>query len=155
MNKTIAYCALICLSAVLIVVAFVRPEFISDRNGFLANFVNHELLNVLGVILAITLASAAQIHLTLNGIEERVSDENTFNRTRTGIRQSVYWLIGLFLFALLVVIAKPVAATSDFLKALFNGTSVVVLVWNVLVLVSLTQAVFGIKPMIDEDDHDQ
>ena len=45
----------------------VKPEFLAN-NVFLVEFVNQELLALLAVILAITFASVANIHLALNRI---------------------------------------------------------------------------------------
>ncbi|WP_027171543.1 hypothetical protein [Methylobacterium sp. 10] len=135
MTNTISYCILLCLSAIVVVLAAAAPNVIGDKNTFFAAFVNHELLNVLGVIVAITVASAAQLHLTLNGIEERMGQSNSFISTRAGIRSSVYGLIWLFLLALLVVILKPVIALENWSQTLANGAAVVIIVWNVLVLI--------------------
>lgn len=152
MTKNIGYCTLICLATLVAILAVAAPTLISDDNEFLKSFVNHELLNVLGVIVAITLASAAQLHLTLNGIEERLGIPNSFIKTRSGVQSSVYWLIGLFLVALAIVIVKPLVASSQWAQTLANGASVIVVVWNLLVLVSLTQAVFAVPAVTDDED---
>lgn len=152
MTKTISYCILLCLSAVAAVMAAAAPDVISDKNAFLSGFVNHELLNILGVIVAITLASAAQLHLTLNSIEERIGQDNSFVSTRAGIRSSVYGLICLFLIALLIVMFKPMLASENWSQTLFNGASIIIVVWNVLVLISLTEAVFGVPPFFDDEN---
>ena len=46
-----------------------RPERVSDQNAFFKEFINHEYINVLGVILAITPTSLTQIHFSLNSFE--------------------------------------------------------------------------------------
>jgi hypothetical protein len=128
------------------------PAVLSDDNAFLKNFINHEMLNILGVIVAITLASAAQLHLTLNGIEERLGIPNCFLKTRAGVQSSVYWLIGLFLIALLLMVIKPLVALSHWSQTIANGAAIIIVVWNALILVSLTQAVFAVSAVTDEDD---
>jgi hypothetical protein len=70
-NKTVGNVTLIVYVAVAICVASTQPHWVDDSNPFLKNFVNHELLNLLGVILAITLASVVNIHFEFNKIEER------------------------------------------------------------------------------------
>lgn len=74
---------------------------------------NHELLAVLGVILAITLASAAQLHLTFNQIEESYQDKGGLSRSRRRVHSAAYWLIGLFLVAVLLVVVKPLLGSAD------------------------------------------
>jgi Flp pilus assembly protein TadB len=152
MTKSISYCILICLGAVVVALAASAPDIIADKNAFFSAFVNHELLNILGVIVAITLASAAQLHLTLNSVEERLGQSNSFVSTRAGIRSSVYGLIVLFLIALVLVIVKPIIALENWSQTLVNGAAVVIIVWNVLVLISLTEAVFGIAPVVEDDE---
>src|SRR5690606_5909899 len=107
MSRSIAYCVLIVSAALVVVLAAAAPSVLSDeKNSFLKDFVNHEFLNVLGVILAITLASAGQIHLALNRIEER-QQKIFLIKTRAGVRSAAYWLIGLFLLAVVLVVVKP------------------------------------------------
>lgn len=148
MSRTVGYCALMVTATIVVVLAIGAPTVLGDtNNSFLKGFVNHELLAVLGVILAITLASAGQIHLTLNSIEERLGLPGaTFHRTRAGVRSSAYWLIGLFLMAVLLVVLKPLLARHDWSETLFNGAALVVLLWTALILISLTELIFAIKP---------
>lgn len=146
MNRTIAYCTLIASCAALVAVSVARPEFLSDQNAFLKEFVNHELLNVLGVILAITLASTANIHLTFNRIEERHNAPGGLSQSRSNLKKATNWLIGLFLAGIILVILKPINAETPTEEALFNSSAMLILLWHVLVLVSLTQLVFRIEP---------
>jgi hypothetical protein len=54
-----------------VICAVAQPSLLADSNGFLLNFVNQELLAILGIIMTITLASAASLHLEFNKIEEK------------------------------------------------------------------------------------
>ncbi|WSH28018.1 hypothetical protein U8P75_04435 [Rhizobium beringeri] len=71
MGRAVAYGILLAFTAMTIAVAAARPDWISDQNTFLKGFIGQDILNLLGVILAITLASVANIHLQFNHIEER------------------------------------------------------------------------------------
>ena len=150
MTKSIAYCALIVSSGVVIIIAVYSPTMLSDNNSFLRDFVNHEFLNVLGVILAITLASAAQLHLTFNRIEERYKQRG-LTKTRARLHQAAYWLIGLFLIAVVFVITKPIIAHTYALQSLFNGGAAIILLWNALILIGITQATFAIKADTEDE----
>ncbi|MEO3387887.1 hypothetical protein [Mesorhizobium sp. CAU 1741] len=146
MNRTIGYCLLMMFATAAFIVALVRPAWISDQNTFLADFVNHEFLNILGVILAITLASTANIHLAFNRIEERYQTPGGLTKSRQNLTKSTYWLIGLFIAAVALVVAKPVVCQGETAQGLFNAAALLILLWHVLVLVSLTQLVFRIEP---------
>ncbi|MGH1417550.1 MAG: hypothetical protein ACRBCJ_01695 [Hyphomicrobiaceae bacterium] len=151
MNKGLAYGILCAFIAASIALIAARPEWVDDSNRFFREFVNHEFINVLGVILAITLASAAQIHLAFNRIEERYKVRNALEKTRGELRNNAYWLIGLFLFGVVIVVTKPVVCSGPTGQAFFNLTALLVLVWHVLILVSLTQLVFSIESEFPDD----
>ena len=141
------------LAAVAIVLASMvtcRPAWMSDDNQFLREFVNHEYLNVLGVIFAISLASLAQAHLSLNRIEEQRQEEY-FNETRREIKKAAHLLIGLFGLAVVIVIGKPLACTTQTETAIANSFAIFILAMYVLVLLDITMAVFDLKPDIKDD----
>src|SRR5690606_7043221 len=130
-----------------IVLIAARPDWVSNKNGFLENFVNHEFLNLLGVILAITLASVANIHLEFNKIEERFGREG-LRVSRANLKQNANWLVGLFMFGLFIVTLKPLISFHEVGQAAANLAALFVVVWHVLILVSLYQLVFAIPPHI-------
>lgn len=144
MSKAVAYCTLIVALGVVLVVSVISPNALSDSNKFLQKFVGEGLLDVLGVILAITLASAGQLHLTLNQIEEKYK-RRAFERMRKSIRGAATALIALFAGAVVLVVTKPLIATTPTLESIFNGFALFILLWNVLLLISLTQGIFAIK----------
>jgi hypothetical protein len=151
MTPTIAYCTLIVSAGIIIVLSAYAPLLLSDANRFLREFVNHEFLSVLGVILAITLASTAQLHLTLNQIEERYKQAGGLSRTKVHVHRAAHCLIWLFVAGVTVVVLKPILAIQAWRQSLFNGMAIFIIVWNVLILMVVTRTVFKIKPKIDDD----
>jgi hypothetical protein len=150
MTRSISWCILISIAAVVIVCAVYNPSILSDKNDFLHHFVNQELLALLGIIMTITLASAANLHLEFNKIEERHKRAGLIE-TRRGVKQGAYCLIILFAISVAVVVTKPLFHESESMQTIFNGTALVVLIWNVLILLELTQLAFAIKPEFRED----
>jgi Na+/proline symporter len=146
MTKTIAWTLLIALTAVVVVLSAVNPAVLGRENAFLDEYAGVDMLNVLGVILAITLASAGQLHLTLNQIEERHKTKSSFVSTRASIMGSAYMMIWLFCGGMLLLAIKSAFPDVAWARSFFNGAAVVVTIWNVLVLVSLTGLIFRIKP---------
>jgi hypothetical protein len=145
MSRSVGYFVLGISLALVAILAIFRPSTLSDHNLFLAGFVTHELLSILGVILAITIASAGQLHLTLNEVERLYKSPGAFNKTRRGVHSAAYVLIGLFLAALAVVLIKPLVPSAEWSQSIFNGLAVVILIWNALILISITQTIFAIK----------
>ena len=146
MNRTVALCIFICSAATCVIFSVVAPTVLSDRNSFLKGFVSHELLVLLGVIVTITLASAANLHLELNKLEEPVR-KRVFGPTRAAIKMSAYWLIAVLLIAFVLVVAKPLVIertateAQDSAASWFNSASMLIVLFSVLVLADLTQQV--------------
>ncbi len=151
MNKTVAYCSMLVVGLFLTVVTVCKPHVLSDDSGFLRDFVNANLVLVAGVILTITLASAAQIHLALNEIESRIG-RPFLHKTRAGVHGSAYWLIGLFLTSTVVALVKPYFQSSIVGQSVFNSAALFVLFWMVLIMTSLTRLIFTIKPHFDSGE---
>lgn len=118
------------------------PALLSDENGFLLEFVNHQLLAFLGVIVTITLASSANLHLELNRLESRTGE--SFPEARKAIRKYAFLLIFLLAVSVVLVVAKPLIAHSLIVQSWVNGTALVITVLNIMALADLTGAVFAI-----------
>ncbi|KEQ05105.1 hypothetical protein [Pseudorhizobium pelagicum] len=146
MGRALSYTILFVSAVGLTVISVAEPSFLSDSNGFLKNFVNENILNMLGVILAITLASVANIHLAFNRIEERYEKPLGLAKSRTNLKKAAYWLIGIFVAGCIIVAVKPVAAVTEVGQAIFNSAALLMLIWHVLILISLTELVFKIGP---------
>lgn len=153
MRSTVAYCLLIVVGGSLMTMSVMSPSYLSDTNVFLKGFVTHELLGVLGVILAITLASAAQIHLTLNRIEEDYG-QRKFVKTRGNIKQAAHWLIALFATAVILLVVKSNIPMSEVACAICNSIALLIIVGEMLILLDITELIFAIPAIIKERDHE-
>lgn len=152
MNKTVARCVFVCAVSIWILLSILAPWVLSDNNAFLKGFVNHELLGFLGVVVTITLASAANLHIELNKLEE-AAQRTGFTKTRTAIKRSAAALISMLLLAVVVVVAKPLVAPDPLANAMaasfFNGAALLIVLFNVLILIDLTQSAFQLGPKND------
>lgn len=126
-------------------IGLVWPEFLGDEgNPFLSRFVSEQLLGLLGVILTITLASASNLHLALNRLEEATGGK--VPRTRQALKRSAKTLLFLFSAALGVVVVKPLIAQWTWSAPFANYLALMIVVMNISVLVDLTHAIFKIPP---------
>lgn len=119
-----------------------HPNLLNDNNGFLESFVNHELLATLGFIVAVTLASAASLHLELNRLEDETGV--AFSRTRSSIRKCAYSLLALLVGAVVLVVTKPILWGGYYESAFANSAAILIIVFNLFVLYALTRTVFAI-----------
>ena len=145
MTRTIAICALMVAAGVVVTLSICTPWVLGDDNVFLKAFVTDQLLNVLGIIVTITLASAGQLHLTFDAMEEK-RGERFLHGTRQHLKEAAFWLIWLFLGAMALVVIKPFAVSYAMLGSLVNGTALLMLLLNVLILIEITQTVFAVEP---------
>ena len=145
MNRTIAICLMMCWIALALIVAVVRPELISDKNVFLKSFVNQEFLSFMGVVVTITLASAGNLFIELNKLEDR-AETSLFTKTKQSVKNSAFSLIWSLVFALILVTVKPLVGSGDGVLAIVNAAALTTILFSVLILVDLTIAAFNLDP---------
>ena len=145
MNKTIALCSMICWIAFWLIVTTVKPNILSDDNRFLREFVNQNFLSFMGVVVTITLASAGNLYIELNKLEDR-ADQSVFTRTKRDVRHSAFALIWALVAALVLVTIKPVVDADGHMMAFMNGLALTIILFSILVLIDLTKAAFNLDP---------
>lgn len=145
MNRVISICLLIVSFGTIACIAAAAPRWLDDSNRFLKAFVGHELLSILGIILAITLASASQIHLKFNDIEEKAG-KNFLEESRNELATSAYALIASFFVAIILVSVKSLFVDHGFGIAFVNGLALWLLLFNLLILLDITVGIFSIGP---------
>jgi hypothetical protein len=148
MNKTIAICSLLAWIAIWVTSTIAAPWVLSDKNSFFDRFVNEQFLSFMGVIVTITLASAANLFMEMNKLEDKV-DKPVFRKAKDGVRDSSYWLVSLLVASIVLVIAKPLFNTGERAQAICNGFAVTILIMSILILVDLTQSAFMLDPRRD------
>ncbi|WP_157179769.1 hypothetical protein [Rhizobium leguminosarum] len=149
MNRTLSYGCLLAFAVMAVVLVAARPEWVSDQNTFLAEFMKSQLLSVLGTILAITLASVANVHLEINKIEEKYGREG-LPKTRENLRKNAHWLVGLFVAGVTVAFTKPLVSGTLTGQGIANLFGMFILLWHILILLSLMQLVFRIPPIVSK-----
>ena len=150
MNPVVSKIILIACCLAGICVTAYRPDWMSDQNEFLKEFVNHEYLNILGVILAITLASLSQLHLSLRRVEK--SHNVSLEDVRAEIKSSAIFLILGFLVGLILVVCKPLIIFGISGGSLVNSACMVILIFYILVLSDITLSVFDLDYGDSDDD---
>jgi hypothetical protein len=151
MSKSSSYAIVIGSIAVLTCCVVSAPEFISDNNYFLKTFIGDQLLSVIGFMMTITLASAANLHLEFNKIEEKFQKVG-LTRSRKEVHSSAFWMIGVFATSVVLVIIKPIVCNGPRSEAICNAIAIELLLLNILVLIDLTRTAFGIKADVKSND---
>lgn len=118
-------------------VAICRPEFLAS-NGFLLEFVNHEFINVLAVMVTVSLVSAVQIHLEYTRIERRFR-QRVFSVARSKVNLSAAILVGLMIAAFPVSFMKSQMEANDTALSLIFVVSLLFILEAIFIMYDLLQ----------------
>lgn len=142
MAKWILFCTWIVLWLLLSAAA---PWVLSDANEFLRNFVNHEFLGFMGVVVTITLASASNLYIEMRKLEDRV-DAGVFANSKRDVRQAAYALLLAFVVAVILVVVKPLLGSGAHIQSVVNGAALTVILFSIITLSEITVASFSLDP---------
>lgn len=129
------------LFAVLVTTSYFAPNYLSDSgNSFLRDFMDVDVLSVLGFVTALSNASILSIFLHLNYLDDEV--EFTGTRVRRSLRHSAVSLVAVFLLSFVIVVVKPILPQHENLSALMNTFGILCVVFSLSVLrdISITVA---------------
>jgi hypothetical protein len=136
---------LLALAGAVGVCAYWWPSLLAE-NEFLKNFINHEILNILAVIMTISLATIATIHIWFNELEQK-HHKRVFGKARRELNQAAFLLIWLFLIALVLLIVRSMFDKNDHMVvSLFNGGALLLLLGNVITLLDVMGVVRALTP---------
>jgi hypothetical protein len=136
-SKVLPWVILVALATVLTVISFTQPWMLDDRNSFLKAFVGADYLATLGVIVSITLASAANIHLHLNNLSDDTGTR--FVNTRRSIRRSCNSLVLAFVAAIVLVTVKPLLPAAPYNAAMANSIALIIIYFNASIMLDLVR----------------
>lgn len=150
MTKALTRVAMLIAIAAWSYIVLKSPAMLSDSNTFLKSLVGPDLLAVLGIMVTITLGSAASIHFELNKLEERQGSPGKFPKARKALHRSVYSLLFLFVSAVALLVTKGGLPPRDTIgQALVNGGALLIVLFNALVLFDITRMAFVTGPFIE------
>ena len=142
MSKVLPWVILVALVTVLAVISFTQPWMLDDSNSFLKAFVGADYLATLGIIVSITLASAANIHLHLNNLSDDTGKR--FLNTRRSIRRSCNSLVWAFIAAIVLVTVKPLLPAVSYNVAMANSIALTIIYFNASVMLDLVRTSLAI-----------
>ena len=122
-----------------------RPEWLAE-NKFLQSFIGPDLLSLLIVILTITFASVANIHLSLNRFSAKASPASRQGiiEIRAEIDANAWLIFMAFVVGLIALLAKGALSAIPLGLAATNAVCLLVLLVNLLVMHDLYHAIFAL-----------
>lgn len=145
--KTIYIVTMIVLAGVVISMSVCAPHILV-KNEFLHGFVNHEVLAIMAVIMTISIASIATIHIWFNELESK-HGKRVFGNARKEINQSAFIMIWLFVGQTLLLVVRSLFLENDVAISLFNGGAVLLLLASVITLLDVMGTVKSLTPPND------
>lgn len=142
MSKVLPWVILIGLCTVLSVISFAQPWMLDDHNSFLKAFIGADYIATLGIIVSITLASAANVHLHLNGLTDETG--RRFEHTRRSIRRSCNSLVWSFVAGIVLVTIKPLLPAAAYNSAMANSLALVIIYFDASIMLDLVRTSLAI-----------
>jgi hypothetical protein len=144
--KIVSLTLLIVIGGVLLATSICMPSVLFS-NEFLKGFIDHEILNIMAVIMTISIATIATIHIWFNELEDK-HQKTVFGAARREINSSAFWFIGLFVAQLVLLIVRSFSVFVDNATAIsiFNGGSLILLLMSVITLWDIMEVVKRLTP---------
>jgi hypothetical protein len=144
--KIVSLVLLIVTGGVLLATAICMPSVLFS-NEFLMGFIDHEILNIMAVIMTISIATIATIHIWFNELEDK-HQKTVFGAARREINSSAFWFIGLFVAQLVLLIVRSfsIFASKPTAMSIFNGISLLLLLTSVITLWDIMAVVKSLTP---------
>ncbi|MGR3660753.1 MAG: hypothetical protein ACU0CA_06120 [Paracoccaceae bacterium] len=123
------------------------------KNKFLIEFVNHEYVNVLSVIVTVSLVSVTQIHLEYSRIERRFR-QRVFQDARRTVNIGALLLTGMLLLAFVISFIRAEVSDNNTSLSLVHGAALLTIVTAVFIMYDLVRVVYVLAAdePIDENE---
>ena len=131
-----------------------RPALLAG-NKFLVDFVNHEYINVLAVIVTVSLVSVTQIHLEYSRIERRFN-MRVFSEARDQINLGALIMTTMLILAFVISFSKAEFASSPAALSFTHGLALLTVLVSVFIMYDLVRTVYALasEEPIDGDETD-
>lgn len=128
----------------------INPKILAE-NTFLNEIASHEIVSILVVLLTVTMASIANIHLTLSRLNSElrargVSVDGEIQSARKELTSNAWSLFGLFCVLLVLLLIKG-GVSSLFWLSIVHGGVIVIVVVNLVILYDLYTSVYELTSL--------
>ncbi|OKL43289.1 hypothetical protein A3843_14330 [Pseudovibrio exalbescens] len=144
----IKWITLIGVGVILTCMLVSREHWLSE-NTFLNEFVSHELIALMAVVLTVTLASVANLHLALNRmVRERFNGnhniQNAADKVKKEIRDNAWYIFWGFSITIVLLFVKGLNEDCSTTIAIVNASALWILALYILCMYDVYQVVFGV-----------
>lgn len=151
--RIVPFISLLVLAALFVGLSVCAPSFLAT-NQFLDEFVNHEYINVLAVIVTVSLVSVTQIHLEYSRIERRFKIR-VFQDARRTVNIGAMLLTSMLLLAFVISIVRAAVGGDEQMLSLVHGAALLTVATSVFIMYDLVRVVYVLaadEPFDEEED---
>lgn len=151
--RILPFVTLLVLAALFTLIAACEPAILA-KNQFLNDFVNHEYINVLAVIVTVSLVSVTQIHLEYSRIERRFKTR-VFQDARSTVNTGALWLTSLFVFSFVLSFGRAAMSNNDVVISLIHGMALLTILCAIFIMYDFVRIVYVLatdEPIEGSDD---
>lgn len=135
--------------------AVVRPVVLAD-NKFMHSLMGPDLVSVLVVVLTVTFASIANVHLSISRLVAKAQDQATATRVallaRDELNSNAWSLFWAFLVALIALFVNGEFPADKLIDALTTAVCLTVVLFNGLVMHDLYRSIFLLASNAGEEE---
>jgi hypothetical protein len=142
---------LIVFAALFVGLAVCSPSTLA-QNKFLDEFVNHEYINVLAVIVTVSLVSVTQIHLEYSRIERRFKTR-VFQDARRTVNLGALLLTSMLVLAFVISFVRAEVSEDLLMLSIVHGAALLTVLTSVFIMYDLVRVVYVLaadEPIEDE-----
>lgn len=143
----IKFIIIIAYSLFVAVATVANPSFLAI-NKFVDDLATYELLNILGLILTITLASIVHIHFEISRIVARIYSKKLeigqakATEARLELNSSAWYLVGSFGSAVILLTIKSEMLENLYWRSGLNGLAIGTLFLMVMIMYDIHRSIF-------------
>lgn len=145
--------ALVIASVAGLAASISSPELFA-KNSFLVNFVNHEYVNVLAVLVTVSMVSVVQIHLEYTRIERRFN-MRVFGDARKAVNTSAVVLASLLCGSFFLSFLRAEVAHNETWTSIVHIAALLTILEGIFIMYDLVATVCTMaeeEPIDEEDD---
>ncbi|KZL05527.1 hypothetical protein [Pseudovibrio sp. Ad26] len=139
---------LIGVGVILSCIVVSREHWLAE-NTFLLAFVSHELIALMAVVLTVTLASVANLHLALNRmVREKFKGnpniQNAADEVKKELRDNAWYIFWGFSITIVLLFVKGLNEDNSTTVAIVHALALWILTLYILCMYDIYQVVFGV-----------
>lgn len=129
---------------------FSEPKLLAE-NTFMIELTTHEIVSILVVFLTVTMASIANIHLSLSRLKSELSArgadvDDEIAGARNELSSNAWTLFGLFCVLLILLLVKGGIEDTFWMSAIHGGV-IIIIVLNLVILYDLYSSVYDLTSL--------